>query len=148
MYLLGVDVAKQKLDVSLLDPATDRSRFKSVPNTPDGFVELRAWLGRQKVPDLRQVQLILEATGVSHEAAALWFVEAGAVVAVVNPAQAKAFGQGLAIRTKTEARDRQVLARSGAWVNPPRWQPPTPHLIPFHLASHHPAPGLLSRETA
>ena len=125
MYILGVDVAKQKLDVSLLDPATDQSRFKSVPNTPAGFAELRDWLSRHKVPDLSQAHLILEATGVYHEAAALWFVEAGAVVSVVNPAQAKAFGQGVAVRTKTDVRDSQVLARYGALVNPPRWQPPS-----------------------
>lgn len=111
IYVLGVDVAKTKLDVSLLNPDTDQSRFKTVPNTPAGFAELRGWLGRQGVTDLAQVHLILEATGVYHEVAALGFVEAGAAVSVVNPAQAKAFGQGLAVRTKTDARDSQVLAR-------------------------------------
>lgn len=128
MYILGVNVAKQKLDVSLLNPVTNASRFKSVPNTPDGFVELRVLLGRQKVPDLSQVHLILEATGVYHEAVALWFAAASAVVSVVNPAQTKAFGQGLAVRTKTDAHDSHVLARYGALVNPPRWQPPTPEI--------------------
>lgn len=126
MYALGVDVAKNKLDVALLLPDRDQCRAKTVPNTPDGFAELRDWLGRQKIPDLSQVHLILEATGVYHEAAAHWFFEAGAAVSIVNPAQTKAFGQGLAIRTKTDARDSQVLARYGALVNPPRWQPPTP----------------------
>jgi transposase len=126
MYVLGVDVAKNKLDVALLLPDQEQYRAKTVPNTPEGFAELGEWLGRQKVPDLSQVHLILEATGVYHEAAALWFVAAGAAVSVVNPAQTKAFGQGLAIRTKTDARDSQVLARYGALVNPPRWQPPTP----------------------
>ena len=76
------------------------------------------------MPDLGQVHLILEATGVYHEAAALWFFEAGAAVSVVNPAQTKAFGQGLAVRTKTDARDSQVLARYGALVNPPFGNPP------------------------
>ena len=126
MYTLGVDVAKNKLDVCLLNPENDQRRAKTVPNTPEGFTELRDWLIRQKVPDLGQVHLILEATGVYHEPVALWFFAAGASVSVVNPAQTKAFGQGLAIRTKTDARDSQVLARYGALVNPPRWQPPTP----------------------
>lgn len=126
MYVLGVDVAKNKLDVALLLPDREQYRTKTVPNTPEGFAELCEWLGRQKVPDLSQVHLILEATGVYHEAAARWFFEAGAAVSIVNPAQTKAFGQGLAIRTKTDARDSQVLARYGALVNPPRWQPPTP----------------------
>jgi transposase len=126
MYTLGVDVAKNKLDVCLLNPENDQRRAKTVPNTPEGFTELRDWLIRQKVPDLGQVHLILEATGVYHEPVALGFFEAGASVSVVNPAQTKAFGQGLAIRTKTDARDSHVLARYGALVNPPRWQPPTP----------------------
>lgn len=111
MYVLGVDVAKTEPDVSLLNPDTDQSRFKTVPNTPAGFAGLQGWLGRQGVTDLAPVHLILEATGVDHEAAALRFVEAGAAVSVVNPAQAKAFGRGLAVRTKTDARDSQALAR-------------------------------------
>ena len=128
MYSLGIDVAKKKLDVCLLNPENDQRRAKTVPNTPEGFAELRDWLIRQKVPDLGQVHLILEATGVYHEAVALWFATPGTVVSVVNPAQTKAFGQGLAVRTKTDARDSHVLARYGALVNPPRWQPPTPEI--------------------
>ena len=128
MYSLGIDVAKHKLDVCLLNPENDQRRAKTVPNTPEGFTELRDWLIRQTVPDLGQVHLILEATGVYHEAVALWFFNAGAAVSVVNPAQTKAFGQGLAVRTKTDARDSQVLARYGALVNPPRWHPPAPEI--------------------
>ena len=132
MSVLGVDVAKNKLDVALLLPDRNQCRAKTVPNTPAGFAELCDWLGRQNIPDLRQVHLILEATGVYHEAVALWFFQAGAAVSVVNPAQTKAFGQGLAVRTKTDARDRQVLARYGALVNPPRWQPPTSEIRELH----------------
>jgi transposase len=132
MYTLGVDVAKNKLDVCLLLPDRDQCRVKTVPNTPDGFAELRDWLGRQKIPDLSQVHLILEATGVYHEPVALWFFEAGASVSVVNPAQTKAFGQGLAVRTKTDARDSHVLARYGALVQPALWQPPTPEIRELH----------------
>ena len=132
MYTLGVDVAKNKLDVGLLNPENDQRRAKTVPNTPEGFTELRDWLIRQKVPDLGQVHLILEATGVYHEPVALWFFAAGASVSVVNPAQTKAFGQGLAVRTKTDARDSHVLARYGALVQPALWQPPTPEIRELH----------------
>jgi transposase len=132
MYTLGVDVAKNKLDVGLLNPENDQRRAKTVPNTPEGFTELRDGLIRQKVPDLGQVHLILEATGVYHEPVALWFFAAGASVSVVNPAQTKAFGQGLAVRTKTDARDSHVLARYGALVQPALWQPPTPEIRELH----------------
>jgi hypothetical protein len=60
MYVLGVDVAKNKLDVALLLPDREQYRTQTVPNTPEGFAELCEWLGRQKVPDLSQVHLILK----------------------------------------------------------------------------------------
>lgn len=89
-----------------------------MPNTLEGFVELREWLARQKIPDLSQVHLMFEATGVYHQAAARWFLDAGATVSIVNPTQTQAFGQGLAVRTKTDARDSPVLARYGRLVQP------------------------------
>ena len=118
MYVLGVDVAKKKLDVYLLPADRDQGRAKTVPNIPEGFIALHDWLARQKVPDLSQVHLIFEATGVYHQAAAAWFFQAGATVSIVNPAQTQAFGQGLAVRTKTDARDSQILARYGRLVQP------------------------------
>jgi transposase len=112
----------------LLPPDRKQGRAKTVPNTSEGFVELREWLVRQKVPDPSQVHLIFEATGVYHQAAARWFFDAGATVSIVNPAQTQAFGQGLAVRTKTDARDSQVLARHGRLVRPVAWQPPPPEI--------------------
>ena len=124
----GVAVAKKKLEVSLLHPDMDQSRFKTGPNTPAGLVEWRGWLGRPGVTALAHVQLLLAATGVYPAAAALWFSQAGAPESVVTPVQAQAFGQGWAVRPKPEARDSQVLARYGALVPPPRWQPPSPEI--------------------
>ena len=136
MYTLGVDVAKKKLDVYLLPPDQEQGRAKTVSNTPEGFVELRDWLTRQKVPELSQVHLIFEATGVYHQAAARWFFDAGATVSIVNPAQTQAFGQGLAVRTKTDARDSQVLARYGRLVQPAAWQPPPAEIQTLQALLH------------
>jgi len=101
---IGIDVGCTHLDLaaSAAAPALPRR----VPNTAEGIARLISAVTR-----LSPTLIVLEATGVYHEAAALWFVEAGAAVSVVNPAQAKAFGQGLAVRTQTDARDSQVLAR-------------------------------------
>jgi len=107
-----------------------------VPNTPEGFVERRKWLARQKVPDLSQVHLIFEATGVYHPAAARWFFDAGATVSIVNPAQTQAFGQGLAVRTKIDARNSQVLARYGRLVQPAAWQPPPAEIEALQALLH------------
>ena len=49
-------------------------------------------------------------------------------VSIVNPAQVKDFGRGLAVRTKNDRIDSTVLARYGALVKPRPWQPPTPEV--------------------
>jgi transposase len=126
MKVLGIDVAKHTLECSLLDPATGKHRAKSVRNDPTGYAALASWLARQGVPGLAELPVVMEATGVYHEAVATWLHDAGATVAVVNPAQVKDFARGLAVRTKTDRRDSVVLARYGALVQPRPWQPPAP----------------------
>ena len=44
-YILGIDVAKAKLDTSLRLP-NGRFRSKVVPNSPEGLSELSEWLKR------------------------------------------------------------------------------------------------------
>jgi transposase len=48
------------------------------------------------------------------------------MVSIVNPAQVKDFGRGLAVRTKTDGVDSFVLARYGALLKPAAWTPPAP----------------------
>lgn len=123
MIYLGLDVSKSKLDCALLDPVSDKRKSKVVTNNADGFKALSDWLGKQGI-GFRDVHAILEATGVYHEPAALWLVDAGATVSVANPAQVKDFARGLAVRTKTDGTDSVVLARYGALVKPQPWQAP------------------------
>ena len=68
----------------------------------------------------------MEGTGVYHEQAAPALAEAGVTVSIVNPAQVKDFGRGLAVRTKTDGVDSFVLARYGALLKPKAWAPPAP----------------------
>lgn len=123
MIYLGIDVAKAKLDCALFDPATDKRRTKSIDNAPAGFKALAEWLTKHGVA-LADVHAVLEATGVYHEAVALWLCDAGVTVSVANPAQVKDFARGLAVRTKTDGVDSIVLARYGALVRPRPWTPP------------------------
>ncbi len=123
MIYLGIDVAKAKLDCALLDPATDKRRNKSVDNDAAGFKALAEWLAKYSVA-LHDVHAILEATGVYHEAVALWLADAGVTVSIANPAQVKDFARGLAVRTKTDGVDSIVLARYGALLRPQPWTPP------------------------
>lgn len=105
MNYLGIDVAKAKLDCALLDPLTDKRKTKSVTNDVSGFKALADWLGKRGVA-LTEVHAVLEATGVYHEAAALWLADAGVTVSIANPAQVKDFARGLAVRTKTDGGQR------------------------------------------
>src|SRR3990172_12580666 len=68
----------------------------------------------------------MEGTGVYHEQAALALADTGVTVSIVNPAQVKDFGRGLAVRTKTDGVDSFVLARYGALLKPKAWLPPAP----------------------
>jgi transposase len=126
MFYLGMDVAKAKLDCCLLlDETTGRRKTKVVNNTRSGIADLLDWLAKQQVSS-QQLHVVMEATGVYHEQAALTLADAGVAVSIVNPAQAKDFGRGLAVRTKTDGVDSFVLARYGALLKPAAWTPPAP----------------------
>lgn len=122
MFYLGVDVSKAKLDCMLLDTSNSKLKSKSIPNTPAGFGQLLEWLVKQKAP---KPHVVMEPTGMYHEGAALALADAGLTVSLVNPAQLRAFAQGLGVKTKTDKADSVVLARYGATQDPAPWQPPS-----------------------
>lgn len=129
-YMVGCDVSKKKLDVALLlnvEPLKLRS--KVVENHQPGWMALIEWACRQASCSPGELHVVMEATGAYHEAAAYALAQAGVKVSVVNPALVRDFARGLAIRTKTDATDRAVLARYGATVKPPLWQPPAPEVV-------------------
>src|SRR6267154_1677281 len=122
MFYVGMDVAKATLACCLLSPDTDQVQQRSFSNNRTGLNALLSWL-RERAIAFDQVQIVMEATGVYHQAAALHLHEAGVQVAIVNPAQVKDFGKGLAVRTKTDRMDSWVLARFGQVNMPTSWQP-------------------------
>lgn len=126
MFYLGMDVAKAKLDCCLLlDEASGKRKTKVVRNTKSGIVDLLAWVAKQNVSP-EALHVVMEGTGVYHEQAALALADAGVTVSIVNPAQVKDLGRGLAVRTKTDGVDSFVLARYGALLKPKTWMPPAP----------------------
>ena len=119
--IVGIDVAKLKLDIALLN----HSKFKSkvFDNTPAGFRELIAWFVSKGVqPECSHV--CLEATGPYSEAVAIFLCDAGWAVSVVNPARVKGFAQGELARNKTDRADAALLARFCAAMHPALWTPP------------------------
>lgn len=126
MFYLGMDVAKAKLDCCLLlDDASNKRKTKVISNNKSGITDLLAWISKQQISP-NALHVVMEGTGVYHEQAALALADAGVTVSIVNPAQVKDFGRGLAIRTKTDGVDSFVLARYGALLKPAAWIPPAP----------------------
>jgi transposase len=126
VFYLGIDVAKAKLDCYLLTQLNPlKGKAKVVTNTTKGLADLLIWLTKNHIPH-DQLHVTMEATGVYHELAATLLHDVGACVSIANPAQVKHFGQGLAVRTKTDGIDSQVLARYCAMIKPAAWTPPSP----------------------
>jgi transposase len=117
--IVGIDVAKAKLDVALKLPA-GKWKNKVVANTAGGFAELRGWLAKHGVV---RAHVCMEATGVYWEAVATDLADHGWEVSVVNPAHIKSFGGAMGIRTKTDAVDAKLIAEFCAARAPALWAP-------------------------
>src|SRR6266536_2803817 len=103
--VLGVDVAKKKLDVLLMfDGRELRRKFD---NTLRGFQLLQGWLGSLHI---EQVHACLEATGTYGEAIAEFLYEKGHRVSVVNPFRIKAYANTDLQRNKTDTADARTIA--------------------------------------
>jgi transposase len=117
--VLGIDIAKLKFNVCLINPQGKR-RHKLFPNTSTGFAQLKEWLSKQ---GSEHIHACLEATGTYGEPLALFLHEAGQTVSVINPAAVKAFAQSRLSRTKTDKVDAELIARFCQAQAPPAWTP-------------------------
>ena len=118
--ILGIDIAKQRVEVALLFEGKVRNR--SFKNAPDGFEALALWL---KKLGIKQAHACLEATGNYGEALAIYLHEASHTVSIVNPARIKGFAQSELIRTKTDKVDAGIIARFCLAMKPGSWTPPS-----------------------
>jgi transposase len=104
--VVGIDVAKAGVDVSVLGIAFDARRFD---NDADGHSALAAVL-----TPLQPQLVVMEATGGYESALACALQAAGLAVAVINPKQAKDFARAMGYLTKTDRVDAQALAEFAA----------------------------------
>lgn len=124
MAVVGIDVSKAKLDVAWLrDPQKLKVKTRVFNNSKAGIKEIIDWLLKQTQESVEEIQIMMEATGVYHEALAYAAYEAGAQVFVTNPAQSKAFADSLGRRSKTDRKDSVMLARFLASRPHQAWQP-------------------------
>lgn len=122
MPYLGIDLAKDSMDVTLL-PSNEYGQFK---NKQSGHKNLLKWL-KKRVADVSQVQVVMEATNIYWEELADYLHQQGLVVSVANPAAVKGFAISQLQRNKTDKVDSRVIALFGQQTQPRAWQPPLPH---------------------
>ena len=117
--IIGIDISKLKFDLCLLRD-NGKLKHKVFANTPSGFLQLSAWLSKQRV---ELAHACMEATGTYGEALALYLFDAGHRVSIINPAVIKAYAQSQLSRTKTDKVDATLIARFCLERKPPAWSP-------------------------
>lgn len=110
MQTAGLDVSQTSLDLAILETTDHTVRLEvTVTNDADGITTVLGHLTTWS-PQL----LVLEATGPYHAPVLAALVTAKQAVALVNPAQIKAFRQTKLGRTKTDRQDARLLAQFAA----------------------------------
>jgi transposase len=106
---VGIDVSKHRLDVAVL-PSGEAF---AVGRDAAGLDALAA-----RLRPFGCVLVALEATGGFETVVAATLGAAGIAVAVVNPAQVRAFGRALGQRAKTDPLDARLIARFAEATKP------------------------------
>lgn len=121
--VLGIDVAKKKLDACLM--IGGKVFVKKFDNNTRGIKLLQGWLRSLKI---ERVHACLEATGIYSEMAAEFLHEHGHRVSVVNPARIEAFARSDLKRNKTDTADARTIAEFCLEKNPEHWHPLPPEI--------------------
>lgn len=105
---IGIDVSMRTLDVALYDGKPFISR--RYENDDKGFREIE----QEMLTGIGSDSVIsMEATGVYHLKAAIYFQERGYVVSVVNPLIIKRYSEMKMLRAKTDPVDARTIAEYG-----------------------------------
>jgi transposase len=139
-YLIGIDVAKDKLDACLISLDSGlgikvQSTHKFA-NTPAGFKEISDWIKKfckQEIP----VEILMEATGVYHEKLAIYLTEQKRKVFVVLPNKSQKYLQSLGLKSKNDKIDAKGLAIMCAHGQFNEWKPIAKYFYELRLLTRH-----------
>ena len=107
--LLGIDVAKHKLDVA----RSDTDAIHTLANDPDAIAHLVSSLRHSGV-----TMIVVEATGGLERTLVAALLDADLPVALVNPGRVRHFAKALGINAKTDAIDAKVLVEFARRTSP------------------------------
>ena len=110
---VGIDVAKDKLDIAVLG----EKKASQVGNDEVGIAKLI-----KKLQILNLELIVVEATGGYQRAVVLGMYEAGLPVAVVNPARVRQYARACGLLAKTDKLDAFNLAEFGKQVKPRQFE--------------------------
>lgn len=130
MIVIGVDVSKDWLDVAIQGKGRKSYYERRVDNDAAGFARLLSWAQQRTGASYDELVVVMEATGVYHEAAALALHEAGCRVIVANPKRVRDYALGLGLLSKTDRVDARTLVRYGQEQASElvAWDPPAPQV--------------------
>ena len=107
--LVGIDVAKDKLDLA----RSDVDDLLTVTNDPSGIKQVVQLMGR-----VHATLIVVEATGGLEQPLLDALLDAALPVARVNPGQVRHLAKALGILAKTDAIDARVLVAFAAHAEP------------------------------
>jgi transposase len=112
MTFVGIDVAKDDLDVAFLGEAENvkAARFENAPGGIDALVE--------RLIEAAPKRVVLEATGGLERPAVAALAGAGLPVVAANPRQIRDFARATGRLAKTDRIDAGVLALFGERIRP------------------------------
>lgn len=127
---VGIDVSKLTLDIAFtLDGNTIINSTKTNNNKPGFKSTERLIMKYSQIHQCEKIHCCIESTGIYSDGIIEYLQENAAFkVSVINPAQVKAYGRTILLRTKTDKVDAALLARYVAAVKPCA-TPPTPKEI-------------------
>lgn len=114
MDIIGIDISKGWFDCFNYQQ-TESKRFA---NAPEGWRCFVGWAGNQ-------AWVIMEASGPYYLGLANWLHDQGICLSVVNPLVIRRYAQMKLARTKTDAKDAELIAGYGIEQQPKLWSPPS-----------------------
>lgn len=140
-YSVGLDISKDNIHacVSVIDEQQSVKVISSklFINSNKGFIQMDTWIKKYHLDPIPLV-IIMEATGVYYEQAAVFFHKSNRLVSVILPIKAKKYMQAIGYKSKNDKIDAAGLSRMGAEQQLEVWQPMGDFFYQLrHLTRHH-----------
>ena len=125
MFVLGIDVSKEKLDCYLSQSIEDKPKQKmmfQIANNKDGFETIHQKLAKTKT-SIKDITVILEPTSTYHLELIYWLHAQEAAICLANPKDTHHYAKSLGRDSKTDRLDSFALAQFGLTHKLRFWHP-------------------------